>query len=85
MISETKSFPQGQFLLDGYKVLFDFDRNGNSGGILLYIKEGIASKLLSMNKNIEGFFVEINSGSKGKWLLNCLYNSTKMQISDYLD
>ena len=58
MISEAKldeSFPPGQFLLDGYSVSFRFDRNGNNGGILLQIRENIASKLLSMNKNIEGF------------------------------
>ena len=63
MISETKldeSFPPGQFLLDGDSVPYRFDRNGNGGGILLYIRGDIPSKLLSMNKSIEGFFVEIN-------------------------
>ena len=63
MISETKldeSFSPGQFLLDGYSARFRFARNGNNGGILLYIREDIPSKLLSMNKDIEGFFVEIN-------------------------
>ena len=55
MISETKldeSFPPSQSLLDGYSVPSDFDRNGDGGGILLYIREDIPSKLLSMNKNI---------------------------------
>ena len=45
MISETKldeSFASGQFLLDGYSVPFRFDGNGNSGGILLYIREDIS-------------------------------------------
>ena len=63
MISETKldeSFSPGQFLLDRYSARFRFARNGNNGGILLYIREDIPSKLLSMNKDIEGFFVEIN-------------------------
>ena len=63
IISETKldeSFPRGQFLLGGYSVPFRFDRNGNGGGILLYIRGDIPSKLLSMNKSIEGFFIEIN-------------------------
>ena len=63
MISETKldeSFPPGQFLLDGYSVPFRFDRNGYGGGILLYIRIVIPSKFLSLNKNIEGFFVQIN-------------------------
>ena len=37
-----------------------------------------------MNKNIEGFFVEINLRNKKKWLLSCSYNPTKMQISKHL-
>ena len=63
MISKTKldeSFPSGQFLLDGYNFPFYFDRNGNDVGILLYIREDIPSKLLSINKNIEASFVEVN-------------------------
>ena len=41
MISETEldeSFPLVRFSLDGYGVPFQFDRNGNGGGILLDIK-----------------------------------------------
>ena len=52
MISETKldeSFPLGQFLLDSYSVPFRSDRDGNGGGILLFIREDIPSKLLPMN------------------------------------
>ena len=67
MISEIKfdeSFPSGQFLLGGYSVPFRFDRNGNGGGILLCIRGDIPSKLLSINKNLEGFFVEINLRNK---------------------
>ena len=44
MISETKlddSFPEGQFSIDGYHTPFRYDRNGNGGGILLYIREDI--------------------------------------------
>ena len=80
MISETKldeSFPPSQFFLDGYMVPFRLDRNGNGGGILLYIRDDLPSKLLSINKNIEGFFVEINLRNKKKWLLSCSYNPTK--------
>ena len=69
LISETKldeSFPPSQFLLDGYSVPFRSDRDGNGGGILLFIREYIPSKLLLMNKNIEGFFVEINLRNKKK-------------------
>ena len=47
-----KFFSPSQFFLDGCNVPFRLDRNGNAGGILLYIREDIPSKLLSMNKNI---------------------------------
>ena len=58
MISETKldeSFPIGQFLIDGYSVPFRLDRNENGGGILLYVRNDIPSKLLSMNSNLRAF------------------------------
>ena len=87
MISETKldeSFPVDQFLIDGYSVPFRFDRNGNYGGILLYIKEDISSKLLSIYQDIEGFSVEINLRGNKKWLLSCSYNPKKVQISNHL-
>ena len=87
MISETKldeSFPPVQFLLDGYCDPFRFDRDGNWGGILLYIRDDIPSKLLSKNKNIEGFFVELNLRNKKKWLLSCSYNPKKATISSHL-
>ena len=87
MISETKldeSFPVGQFLMDGYSVPYRLDRDGNGGGILLYIREDIPSKLLSINRNIEGFFVEINLRNMKKWLLSCSYNPKRAQISNHL-
>ena len=87
MISETKldeSFPPSQFFLDGYSVPFRFDRNGNGGEILLYIRDDLSSKLLSTNKTIQGFFVEINLSNKKKWLLTCSYNPTKRQILNNL-
>ena len=87
MISETKldeSFPVSQFLIDGYIVPFRFDRNGNGGGILLYIREDIPSKLLSIYQDIEGFSVEINLRGNKKWLLSCSYNPKKVQISNHL-
>ena len=63
MISEKKldeSFPVGQFVIDGYNLPFGFDRNGNGGGILLYIREDIPSKLLSIYRDIERFSVQMN-------------------------
>ena len=75
MISETKidnSFPTRQFLIDGYTAPYRLDRNSAGGGILVYVREDIPSKLLSVNfQNCEGFFLEINLRKKkmGHWIL----------------
>ena len=71
MISETKldsSFPNGQFQIHGYSEPYRFDRNGNGGGILVFIREDIPSKLVESQMKIEGFFIELNLRRK-KWLL----------------
>ena len=50
MISETKldeSFPQGQFLIEGFHSPCRFDRNKTGGGILFYVREDIPAKVLS--------------------------------------
>ena len=55
----------GQFLLNGCGTHFRLDRNAHGGGILLYVREDIPSKLLLVEENpIEGFFVEINLRNK---------------------
>ena len=63
MISETKldnTFPTGQFLLDGFNEPIRLDRNKNGGSILLFIGEGIPTKVLSFETSpIKGFFIEI--------------------------
>ena len=82
MISETKTdviFPTGQFLLKGYSTPFRLDRNAHGGGILLYIRQDISSKLLLVEENpIKGFFVEINLQNKKKWLISCFIIRKKL-------
>ena len=68
MISETKldpSFPTRQFHIHGFSEPYRFDRNSIGGGILLYIREDIPSKLILTKMAIEEFFVEINLRKKG--------------------
>ena len=78
LISETKSdntFPVSQFCVPGYSVPFRFDRTGNGGDIMLYVKEHIPCRMLSkftFEKEIEAFAIEINL-RKVKWLLVCSY------------
>ena len=88
MIYETKlddSFPQGQFLIDGSHSPFRFDRNKSGGGILLYVREDIPTKILSHDfPSAESFFVEIILHKK-KWLINCSYNPHKNNIKHHLE
>ena len=67
MISETKldpSFPNDQFHIYDFSEPYRFDRSGSGGGISLYIREDIPSKLILTKMKIEGFFVEINLRKK---------------------
>ena len=77
VISETKldeSFPEGQFKIPGFATPFRRDRNKFEGGIMVFVREDIPSKLISKETlDIEGIFIEINFRKK-KWLLSCSYN-----------
>ena len=35
------TFPEGQFVIDGYSTPFRLDRNIHGGGVLLYVREDI--------------------------------------------
>ena len=84
MISETNiddSFSTRQFLIDGYTAPYRLDRNSVGGGIFVYVREGISSKLISVNfQNREGFFLEINL-RKRKWIIGFSYNLHASSIS----
>ena len=70
-----------QFSLQGFCDPYRFDRNRNGGGIMLYIREDISSRLREKNlrNNSEYFSVEINLRKK-KRLLCCTYNPHKKSI-----
>ena len=49
MVSETKiedTFPESQFLMEGFSTPYRTERTANSGGILLYIRHDIPSKYI---------------------------------------
>ena len=79
VLTETKlddSFPKVQFLVDGFSEPYRYDRNRNGGGIMIYIRDNIPSKLLEKNKfhdDMKGLFVELNF-RKVKWLLVGTYH-----------
>ena len=89
LISETKlddSFTSNQFLLKGFSKPCRLYRSSNGGGLLLYIKEDIPSRVSNnfvMPQNMECMFVEINI-HKRKWLLCCSYNPNKNNIAGHL-
>ena len=70
MISKTKiagSFPPTQYLIEGFTTPYRLDRNGSGGGILVFIREDIPSKLIPTDfSKREGFFLELNLQKK-KW------------------
>ena len=79
VLTETKlddSFPQAQFLVEGFSEPYRYDRNRKGGGVMIYIRDDIPSKCLEKHKfpgDIEGIFVELNF-RKVKWLLFGTYH-----------
>ena len=64
MISETKldeTFPAAQFSLQVFCDSYRFDRNSNSGGNMLYIREDIPSRLIEkkLRNNSEYFSLKL--------------------------
>ena len=64
MISETKldeTLPAAQFSLQGCCDPYRFDRNRNGGGIILYIREDIPSRLIEkkLRNNSEYFSLKL--------------------------
>ena len=65
MLSETKvddTFPTSQFMIDGFSKPYRLDRCSNGGGILIYVRNDINSRLITKSKvsdKIECLFIEI--------------------------
>ena len=56
MLSETKldsSFLQVQFYIEGYFKPYRLERDRNGGGIMLFVREKVTSKLLKPKFNLE--------------------------------
>ena len=93
-IQETKldpSFPPEQFTIEGYSKPYRLDRNRDGGGVLIYVREDIPSKLLekhSFTQYVEGLFIEINL-RKTKFLFFGGYRSEHQQYglpkTDFLE
>ena len=78
MVSETKidmSFPTSQFVIQGFAAPFRLDRTNTGGGILVYVRDDIPSKLLNIS------YVSSDTECLTKWQLICSYNPHKNNIS----
>ena len=79
VVCETKldeTFPSSQFHMDGFSLPYRLDRNRNGGGVMIFIKEDIPSKLLTKHNfpsDVEGLLVELNF-KKSKCLLFGTYH-----------
>ena len=89
-ISETKlddTFPNNQFTMEGYKIIARLDRNQHGGGIIIYVKECVPSKIVGdipFNPEEEGFFIELKLRNT-KWLLFRGYNPKKEFIVKFIN
>ena len=89
MVSETKvddTFPESQFLIEGFSTSFRLDRKVKGGEFLLYIRQDLPPKYLkkiTLKESFKGFFVELNLRSK-KWFLGCSYNPHKEKKASHL-
>ena len=88
LISETKidsTSPTSQFKIPGYSSPYRLDRTTHGGGLLLYVREDIPSKVLfpKFPEKIECIPIEFNIFKK-KWLLCRTYNPQKSLILNHL-
>ena len=87
LISETKinkSFPTAQFEINGFFPPHRLDRTIHGGGLLLYVRNDITTKPLSLIQDgIECIIIEVTI-SKKKWLVMGIYNPQKSLSSSFL-
>ena len=86
MMSETKideTFPSRQFFIKGFTPPYRLDWNCHRGGILVYVREDIPSKLIEMKSSSESISIELKLRRK-KWLVNCSCNANNSDICDHL-
>ena len=90
MVSETKlddSFPNAQFMIEGYSRPIRLDRNRHGGGIIFFARDDLPCHELSSHMfpmDIECTFLEMKIRN-AKWLIIGGYNPHKKNISRFLN
>ena len=72
--------------MESYNVPYRNDRNTNGGGILIYIRDDIRSRIIECEKlpsSFESFVIELSFNLK-KWLLICSYNPLRNDIKEHI-
>ena len=89
-IAETKidqSYPESQFCIPGYRKPYRLDISDKSGGLLVYVKETLPSRLLTKFKippDLQIIPIEINL-RKSKWLVVSIYRPPGTEISYFIE
>ena len=83
MLNDT--FPDNQFLINGFHVPYRLGRTGKGGGIMLFVRKHIPSRKINVvfSPKIEAIAIEINL-KKRKWMIIGSYNPHKNMIGDHL-
>ena len=89
-VSETKidsSFPDSQFMINGFKIPYRLDFTSRSGGLLLYVSEDIPSRQLdriTIPFDIQLIPIELNFRNR-KWLYIGIYRPPLLSLNYFLD
>ena len=90
VVTETKldeTFPLGQFYVERFTMPYRLDRNHNGGGVIIYVRADIPSKISEKHKlphDIDGIFIELNF-RKVKWLLFETYHHPSQNDQYYFE
>ena len=88
-VTETKlddSFSKAQFCTDSFSIPYRLDKNRNGGGLVVYVRDDIPSKMLTkhyLSEDIKAAFIELNF-PKCKWLLCATYRAPPKIIITFL-
>ena len=65
IITETKldnTFRTSQFYTEGFSIPYKLNKNRNGGGIIIYVRENILTKIVTehdLSEDVEGIFLEV--------------------------
>ena len=81
------SLPESLFLLPGFHKPYRLDKTATSGGLLVYVRSSIASRLMNLHQlptDIQLIPIELNL-RKQTWLSLALYRPRDQNLSYFID